>query len=75
MGLQVAASAAGSAVLPAGLGLVIGSVGPRVVAPSLLTLALAMCALYALLTGATRARVVKHDMTRQSGRASRSGSH
>ncbi len=48
--LQVAASAAGSAVLPAGLGLAIGAVDARVLAPSLLVLGLAMGALYACLS-------------------------
>jgi len=45
--LQVAASAVGSAALPAGLGLAIGAVDARVLAPSLLVLGLAMGALYA----------------------------
>jgi len=48
--LQVAASAAGSAALPAGLGLAIGAVDARVLAPSLLVLGLAMGALYACLS-------------------------
>ena len=48
--LQVAASAAGSAALPAGLGLAIGAVDARILAPSLLVLGLAMGALYALLS-------------------------
>ena len=48
--LQVAASAAGSAALPAGLGLAIGAVDARVLAPSLLVLGLAMGTLYALLS-------------------------
>jgi fucose permease len=47
--LQVAASAAGSAALPAGLGLAIGAVGAWILAPSLLALGLAMGGLYALL--------------------------
>jgi fucose permease len=47
--LQVAASTIGSAVLPAGLGLLIGAVNAAVLAPSLLGLALAMCALHGLL--------------------------
>jgi fucose permease len=50
VGLQVAASAVGSAALPAGLGLAIGAVGARILAPSLLVLGLAMGALYALLS-------------------------
>ena len=49
MGLQVAASAVGSAVLPAGIGLVIGAFDAKVLAPSLLTLGLAMCGVYVLM--------------------------
>jgi fucose permease len=49
VGLQVAASAAGSAALSAGLGLAIGAVNARILAPSLLVLGLAMGGLYALL--------------------------
>ena len=44
--LQVAAPAAGNAVLPAGLGLAIGAAGARVLGPSLLVLGLAMAALF-----------------------------
>jgi fucose permease len=44
--LQVAASAVGGAALPAGLGLVLGTAGPRLLAPSLLALGLAMGGLY-----------------------------
>ncbi len=44
--LQVAASAGGSAALPAGLGLAIGAIDARVLAPSLLVLGLAMAGLY-----------------------------
>jgi fucose permease len=44
--LQVAASAAGSAALPAGIGLLIGAVDARVLAPALLILGVAMCAVY-----------------------------
>ena len=44
--LQVAASAAGNAALPAGLGLAIGAAGARVLGPSLLALGLAMAALF-----------------------------
>jgi fucose permease len=43
--LQVAASAVGSAAVPAGLGLVIGAGGAGRLAPLLLALGLAMCAL------------------------------
>src|ERR1700733_196555 len=46
VGLQVAASAVGSAVLPSGVGLAVGAFGGWVVGPSLLTLGLAMCAVY-----------------------------
>ena len=46
--LQVAASAIGSAALPAGLGLAIGAVNARVFAPLLLVLGLAMSVLYVL---------------------------
>ena len=44
--LQVAASAVGGAALPAGLGLLLGAAGPRLLAPSLLALGLAMGGLY-----------------------------
>ncbi len=44
--LQVAASAVGGAALPAGLGLLLGAAGPRLLAPSLLALGLAMAGLY-----------------------------
>jgi fucose permease len=47
--LQVAASAVGSAALPAGLGLAVGAVGAWILAPSLFALGLAMGGLYALL--------------------------
>ena len=47
--LQVAASAVGGAAIPAGLGLLLGAVGPRLLAPSLLTLGLAMGGLYAFI--------------------------
>ena len=40
--LQVAASAVGGAALPAGLGLLLGAAGPRLLAPALLALGLAM---------------------------------
>jgi len=48
--LQVAASAIGSAALPAGLGLAIGAVNARILAPSLLVLGLAMGGLYVFLS-------------------------
>jgi hypothetical protein len=53
--LQVAASAAGSVALPAGLGLLIGSAGPRVLAPGLLLPALALVVVGGLLARAGRA--------------------
>lgn len=46
IGLQVAASAIGGAVLPAGVGLVIAAVGAQAVGPSLLILGLAACGVY-----------------------------
>jgi fucose permease len=46
--LQVAASAAGNAALPAGIGLVIGA-DARALAPALLVLGVAMCGVYWLL--------------------------
>jgi MFS family permease len=48
--LQVAASAVGSAAVPAGLGLAIGAVNARILAPSLLVLGLAMGVLYPFLS-------------------------
>jgi fucose permease len=53
VGLQVAASAAGNAALPAVLGLAIGAAGARVLGPFLLALSLAMAALF--LSGRRRA--------------------
>jgi fucose permease len=47
--LQVAASAVGGAAIPAGLGLLLGAAGPRLLAPSLLALGLAMGGLYAFI--------------------------
>jgi hypothetical protein len=52
--LQVAASAIGSAALPAGMGLAIGALSARVLAPSLLVLGLAMCGSCALLARSPR---------------------
>jgi fucose permease len=46
VGLQVAASAVGSAALPSGIGLAIGAVSARALGPALLVLGLAMCAVY-----------------------------
>jgi len=48
--LQVAASAIGGAAVPAGIGLAIGAVNARVLAPSLLVLGLAMCGIYGLVS-------------------------
>ena len=53
--LQVAASAVGSAALPACIGLVIGALNARVLAPSLLVLGLAMCGVYRLMSHLGRA--------------------
>jgi fucose permease len=46
VGLQVAASAVGSAAVPSVIGLVIGAVSARALGPALLVLAGAMCAVY-----------------------------
>lgn len=46
VGLQVAASAIGSAALSSGIGLLIGAVSARALGPPLLVLGLAMCAVY-----------------------------
>lgn len=46
VGLQVAASAVGGAALPSAIGLIIGAVSGWALAPSLLILSLAMCAVY-----------------------------
>lgn len=48
VGLQVAASAVGSAALPSLVGLAIGAVSARALGPALLVLGLAMCAVYHL---------------------------
>jgi fucose permease len=48
--LQVAASAIGGAALPAGMGLAIGAFGPKILAPLLLVLGLAMGGIYRLLS-------------------------
>jgi fucose permease len=52
--LQVSAATAGSALLPAGAGLVIGAAGARTLAPALLLLGLAMCGLFVLLSRSAR---------------------
>ncbi len=49
LGVAQAASAVGSAALPAGLGLLLGAAGPRLLAPALLALGLAMGGLYAFI--------------------------
>jgi fucose permease len=46
VGLQAAASAGGSAALPAGIGVLIGDVSTQALGPSLLVLGLAMCGVY-----------------------------
>ena len=46
VGLQIAASAIGGVVLPAGVGLLIGALGAQAVGPSLLVLGLAACSVY-----------------------------
>ena len=48
--VQVAASAAGNAVLPAGIGLIIGALTGAALGPSLLVLSLVLLGLYAWLT-------------------------
>jgi hypothetical protein len=53
--LQVAASAIGSAVLPAGIGLLIGALNAKAVAPSLLIMGLAMCVVYGFVSRLARA--------------------
>ena len=54
IGLQSAASAAGSANLPALIGLLIGLLGSHVIAPSLLVLALLNTAAFAWTTSRPR---------------------
>ncbi len=57
VGLQVAASAGGSAAVPAALGLAVASAGAAGFAVPLLALSLAMCAVYGLLYAASAARL------------------
>jgi fucose permease len=52
--LQVSAATAGSALLPAAAGLIIGAGGARVLAPALFLASLAMCGLYGLLSHRAR---------------------
>jgi fucose permease len=63
--LQVAAATVGSAALPAALGLTIGALHADALAPALLLLSLAMCALYAPLSRAAR-RPGQESLTRTS---------
>jgi fucose permease len=56
VGLQVAASATGSAALPAGIGLLIGAIDAQALAPALLVLSLAICVVYRLLPHPQRER-------------------
>ena len=56
---QVAASAAGGAGLPAGMGLLIGALSGGAVAPALLVLAVALCALGAVSMAQSRRRVTR----------------
>jgi fucose permease len=55
--LQVAASAIGSAALPAGIGLAIGAFNAKALAPPLLLLSLTMCAVYGLLSRSPQASI------------------
>jgi fucose permease len=50
VGLQVAASAVGSAALPGGVGVAVGALGAGILGPLLLVLGLAMCATYRLIS-------------------------
>jgi fucose permease len=65
--LQVAASAVGSAALPSGVGLAIGAVSARALAPSLLALGLAMCAVYWLALRPGESDLPRGDATARSG--------
>jgi len=51
---QVASSAIGAAALPAGIGIVIGALNAKALAPSLLVLGLVLCAVYGLLSRLAR---------------------
>jgi len=57
VGLQVAASAGGSAAVPAALGLAVASAGTAGFAVPLLGLSLAICVVYGLLSAASAARL------------------
>ena len=54
MSLQVAASAVGAAALPAGIGIAIGALNAKALAPLLLLLALAMGGFYARISALAR---------------------
>ena len=64
--LQVASSAVGSAALPAGVGLAIGAVSAQALAPSLLALGLAMCAVYWLALRPRESGLPRADATARS---------
>ena len=77
VGLQVAASAVGSAAVPSAIGLVIGAVSALALGPALLVLACATCAVYWLAlrpvpadagTGHARARVGGAGLSGANGR-------
>jgi fucose permease len=65
--LQVAASAVGSAALPSGVGLAIGAISAQALAPSLLVLGLAMCAVYWLALRPRESGLPRADATARSG--------
>ena len=66
--LQVAASAAGSFARPAGLGVAIEALGPRILALLLLVLGLAMCGVYGHLRHVGRSHTdVSPDGSRSRG--------
>jgi len=62
--LQVAASAVGSAALPAGIGLAVGALNAKVLAPSLLILGLAMCGVYGILSHLGERAPTPHETRR-----------
>ena len=65
--LQVGASAAGSAALPAGIGLAMGAFTATALGPCLLLPGLTMCALYRLLTRAPGAEVRVEQIVKKGG--------